>query len=47
LRDLGRHQSQLGERQRLIECTVALLRERRHALITAAVTGQLQIQEAA
>ena len=47
LGEVVRHQRQLADSECLIERTVALLRERRHALITAAVTGQLQIHKAA
>jgi type I restriction enzyme S subunit len=45
--ELVRHRNQLGERGHLIERSVALLQERRHALISAVVTGQLEIPEAA
>jgi type I restriction enzyme S subunit len=44
---LVRHRNQIDERARLIERSVALLQERRQALITAAVSGELEIPGAA
>jgi len=47
IRELVRHRNRIAERERLVERSVALLQERRQALITAAVTGQLEIPGAA
>ncbi|MDT4864183.1 hypothetical protein FQZ97_989340 [compost metagenome] len=45
-RFIALHVGRLDRLVRLSECSVVMLKERRSALITAAVTGQIDLREA-
>jgi type I restriction enzyme S subunit len=47
LQDLDRQTTAMSYRASLLQRSIALIEERRQALITAAVTGQLEIDEVA